>query len=391
MNDPNITMEEYIRLEDEKAQKRGKVFEWETSKYGKIWYDEDVHNLKSVETEFPDIVFNDNLSSNETLYCEPANLYVPSGISFDPKWYYKDGDYTRMLRRPRYEGLQYTDAHIVNFEMRLARIYKREVHRVQVFDFEGLPNLMVEGLRCRMLMEHRDAQGQRMDVDSVNVPYLLARYLRLFASGRNQGDMMSEEIPIIDMAELGRLQLCMELDDTWAWVALGPERQSDAAAGAPEAAKPARTMAQRLARVEEDVHETHRALGEQKEILDILSIRRIHAHDTAYSTDWPVFRYFLQDLAAKKSTKLVKYQSSEILYEEDLQDNHEMKESHIKEVEVTKMVKVKENALDVEIQIISLENVQSRQEAIIKKLSLEEHGVIVAKMKKKRLKMKLIL
>nr|GEW56427.1 hypothetical protein [Tanacetum cinerariifolium] len=29
------------------------------------------------------------------------NLYVPFGISFDPKWHYKDGDCTRMLRRPR--------------------------------------------------------------------------------------------------------------------------------------------------------------------------------------------------------------------------------------------------------------------------------------------------
>ncbi|GKA18820.1 hypothetical protein Tco_0698735 [Tanacetum coccineum] len=56
-----------------------------------------------------------------------------------------------------------------------------------------------------------------------------------------------------------------------------------------------------------------------------------------------------------------------------------------------KMVKVKENALDVKIQIISSENVQSRQETIIKELSLEEHGVIVAKMRKKRLKTKLVL
>nr|GEW29845.1 UBN2 domain-containing protein [Tanacetum cinerariifolium] len=64
--------------------------------------------------------------------------------------------------------------------------------------------------------------------------------------------------------------------------------------------------------------------------------------------------------------------------EEDFQDNHETKESRFQEVEVTKMVKVKENDLDVEIQIISLENVQSHQEAIFKKLSLEEHGVIVA-------------
>ncbi|GJZ08183.1 hypothetical protein Tco_0542466, partial [Tanacetum coccineum] len=35
----------------------------------------------------------------------------------------------------------------------------REVHRVQVFDFRGLPDLMAEGLSARMLMEHRDAQG----------------------------------------------------------------------------------------------------------------------------------------------------------------------------------------------------------------------------------------
>nr|GEY43257.1 hypothetical protein [Tanacetum cinerariifolium] len=59
----------------------------------------------------------------------------------------------------RYEGLQYTDADIVDFETRLARIYRREIHRVWVFDFKGLPDLMAEGLSARMLMKHKDAQG----------------------------------------------------------------------------------------------------------------------------------------------------------------------------------------------------------------------------------------
>ncbi|GKF42128.1 hypothetical protein Tco_0125470 [Tanacetum coccineum] len=59
----------------------------------------------------------------------------------------------------RYEGLQYSDADIVDFEARLARIYRREAHKVQVFDFKGLPDLMAEGLSPRMLMEHKDAQG----------------------------------------------------------------------------------------------------------------------------------------------------------------------------------------------------------------------------------------
>ncbi|GJY10495.1 hypothetical protein Tco_0378680 [Tanacetum coccineum] len=70
MEDQNITMEEYIRLEEEKARRRGKVYNLETAKYGKIWYDKDVHDLRFVETEFPGIVFNDSLTSEETPTCE---------------------------------------------------------------------------------------------------------------------------------------------------------------------------------------------------------------------------------------------------------------------------------------------------------------------------------
>ncbi|GKE26172.1 hypothetical protein Tco_1441556, partial [Tanacetum coccineum] len=61
----------------------------------------------------------------------------------------------------------YTDADIVDFETRLAMIYRREVHRVQVFYFRGLPDLMAEGLSARMLMEHRDAQGVTLGLHTV--------------------------------------------------------------------------------------------------------------------------------------------------------------------------------------------------------------------------------
>ncbi|GJZ03522.1 hypothetical protein Tco_0536797 [Tanacetum coccineum] len=87
MDDPNIAMKEYIRLEEEKAQKCGKEFNWETAKYGRILYDEDVHDLISVENEFPAIIFNDSLTSNETLSCEPTvsslNDEIDCIISFD--------------------------------------------------------------------------------------------------------------------------------------------------------------------------------------------------------------------------------------------------------------------------------------------------------------------
>ncbi|GKF11489.1 hypothetical protein Tco_0049415 [Tanacetum coccineum] len=87
MDDPNITMEEYNRLEEEKARRRGKVYNWETAKYGKIWNNEDVHNLGSVETKFPAIVFNDTLTP-EALLCKPIvsslnNDEIDFRISFE--------------------------------------------------------------------------------------------------------------------------------------------------------------------------------------------------------------------------------------------------------------------------------------------------------------------
>ncbi|GJW17371.1 putative reverse transcriptase domain-containing protein [Tanacetum coccineum] len=106
MDNPNIIMEEYIRLKEEKARKHGKVFNWETAKYGKIWYDEDIHIFRSVETEFPAIAFNDELSSNKTLSCEPTvsslNDEINFRILFDDS---DDEDYTN-----EFPAIVYNDA-----------------------------------------------------------------------------------------------------------------------------------------------------------------------------------------------------------------------------------------------------------------------------------------
>ncbi|GKC71369.1 hypothetical protein Tco_1117252 [Tanacetum coccineum] len=88
MDDPKITMKEYNRLEEEKARRCGKVFNWKTAKYGKIWYDEDVHDLRSIETEFPAIVFDDAFTSEVTHSCEPIvsplnHNKIDFRISFD--------------------------------------------------------------------------------------------------------------------------------------------------------------------------------------------------------------------------------------------------------------------------------------------------------------------
>ncbi|GJZ35576.1 hypothetical protein Tco_0581393, partial [Tanacetum coccineum] len=88
MDDPNITIKEYIRFEEEKAFRRGKMYNWETATYGKIWDNKDVHDLGYVETKFPVIVFNDTLTSEAALSCEPMvsslhNDEIDFRISFD--------------------------------------------------------------------------------------------------------------------------------------------------------------------------------------------------------------------------------------------------------------------------------------------------------------------
>ncbi|GKA91878.1 hypothetical protein Tco_0813803 [Tanacetum coccineum] len=145
--------------------------------------------------------------------------------------------------RIRYEGLQYTDADIADFETRLARIYRREVHRVQVFDFGELPDLMAEGLSTRMLIEHRDAQGQILRryrlLDSVHTGPK-ARDIPHKGDPRARGRSPSyTSIRDLILRLCHRLIACSIARRSQApekaWEALGLERHPDPTTGAPEA------------------------------------------------------------------------------------------------------------------------------------------------------------
>ncbi|GKB20109.1 hypothetical protein Tco_0854032 [Tanacetum coccineum] len=264
MNDPNLTMEEYIQLEEEKARRRGQNFDWKSATYGKVNYFDDIDYFRDFETEFPAIVFDDISMSKTGTPSKPTIWLFHLGIR----------------------------ASVDDFDERLGKIFGREIHRMHVLDF-GVPDkedldaywkaISSEGdflgsspsytaIRDPMLrLCHRliacsiagRSQAHEkvtvtdlfylrgMDVDSVNVPYLLAQYLRKFASGRKHRALISggqfvarldahfgllteqrlqgltvvvRELHVIDMIELGRLQICKEIHDTWDWVALGPER-----------------------------------------------------------------------------------------------------------------------------------------------------------------------
>ncbi|GKB70264.1 hypothetical protein Tco_0931676 [Tanacetum coccineum] len=73
MDDPNITMEEYIRLEEEKAPRHGRTFNWQTATLGKVESYEDKGDcFINFETEFPAIVFDNTLISDTAPLCAPT-------------------------------------------------------------------------------------------------------------------------------------------------------------------------------------------------------------------------------------------------------------------------------------------------------------------------------
>ncbi|GKC22867.1 reverse transcriptase domain-containing protein [Tanacetum coccineum] len=69
---------------------------------------------------------------------------------------------------------------------------------------------------------------------------------------------------------------------------------------------------------------------DKNDLTSKFGIRRIHAHDTAYLKNLTRTRYFLQGLAGKKSTTLVKYLQSGILADEI--NNGESTEQNIRGV-----------------------------------------------------------
>ncbi|GJY47965.1 hypothetical protein Tco_0437921 [Tanacetum coccineum] len=74
MDDPNITMEEYIQLMADKAHKKGQIFDWETATYGKIY--DDIDLFKDFKGDFPAIVYNDALASDPEDSSEPTLIFV---------------------------------------------------------------------------------------------------------------------------------------------------------------------------------------------------------------------------------------------------------------------------------------------------------------------------
>nr|GEU83275.1 hypothetical protein [Tanacetum cinerariifolium] len=97
MDDPNITMEEYIKLQANKAQRRGRTFNWETATYSKVYCD-NLDFFTYFETDYLAIIYNDASTSKQNVSFEPTiSIYnaikaeIDFNISFSDS---DDKDYT---------------------------------------------------------------------------------------------------------------------------------------------------------------------------------------------------------------------------------------------------------------------------------------------------------
>ncbi|GKA34619.1 hypothetical protein Tco_0721048 [Tanacetum coccineum] len=247
-----------------------------------IWYDKDIHDLRSVETEFPvsfddsddedytnefpAIVYNDGQTSKSNLLTElilspqridefdlngetslyeydeeeqnvlyfndlfPFNIIHPDDLKSE-----KDND-DNEIDKIQSSGEQYGVSTRMDTtygsSTALTRIYRREVHRVQVFDFRGLPDLMAEGLSARMLMEHKDAQGADSARQIPNKGNLRDYWIGISSAGDFLGTVPSYttiQDPILMMChrETPRIDMYFppNLPDVSIWAELGEIKQ----------------------------------------------------------------------------------------------------------------------------------------------------------------------
>ncbi|GJX77010.1 hypothetical protein Tco_0323821 [Tanacetum coccineum] len=232
MDDRNITMVVYIRLQTKKAQKNGQTFNWRTATYGKV-YCEDFNSFTNFKADFPAIVYNDALTSN---------------------W--------NVLSEPTVEG--YTEDIVHNFEQRLDTIFGRQLggarrrmiwrqfilelglHTTEEMEDDGFQEHWFGSARAIPdkgdLIDYWAEISFDIDFLGLSPSYIYIKDLvrrlchRLISCsifGRGQAP---EKPLMIDIDELFKLNICVRIRDTWYWVASGPERQQGAAAGAQEGA-----------------------------------------------------------------------------------------------------------------------------------------------------------
>ncbi|GJX59357.1 putative reverse transcriptase domain-containing protein [Tanacetum coccineum] len=208
MDDPNMTMDEYIKLEEEKSRRRGRVFNWRTATYGKI----KVPGSRCI-TE------SDIANFDERFWRDLHQIDTQGEAKRHLSWR------QFILALGLYTGEEMESPGFAGYWR--PPIYYTFDQRSRCRDFA-----------IRMIGRHSIAERSQAP-EKVTMTDLF--YLRGLDVGSILGGLtiISHELFDIDMGELVRLQIYIEVDDTWAWVAMGLESQPDVMAGVPAVAEDA--------------------------------------------------------------------------------------------------------------------------------------------------------
>ncbi|GJV20622.1 hypothetical protein Tco_1369642 [Tanacetum coccineum] len=139
MKDPNITMKEYIKLEEEKARRRGKVYNWETAKYESFneSNDEDYTIIFDKNSFSYEIIFvndlktiqkNDNEKVNMPLFLSPEQTVS----------YFDDLDFIEDFEN-EFPAIVYNDA--LKFKSDSSTELVEISHRINEFDLKNETSL----------------------------------------------------------------------------------------------------------------------------------------------------------------------------------------------------------------------------------------------------------
>nr|GEZ01827.1 hypothetical protein [Tanacetum cinerariifolium] len=191
MEDLNITMEKYIKIEEEKARRQGRTFNWQTTTYGKIeYYENEDDSFTKLKTKYTAIVFDD--TSDSTLmgtYAknrfenENDKINTPSSLSPEPTIGYIDDldffkDFKNEFPSISYNDLMsksdpliepsvkgYDEGIVHSYEQRLEMIWGKAVNRVHVLYFAGLTDGMKQTLGDRLSMVYTGMSDTEMRLD----------------------------------------------------------------------------------------------------------------------------------------------------------------------------------------------------------------------------------
>ncbi|GJW26263.1 hypothetical protein Tco_0040074 [Tanacetum coccineum] len=133
MDDPNITMEEYIRLKEEKARRHGRTFNWQTATFGKVEnYEEEDDCFIDFEIEFPAIVFDNTTLPSEPTICLPTktrdsgndndNMPLSPNPTID---YFDDLDYFKDFKN-EFPAIVYNDGLTSKSDLEIKPISEKE-------------------------------------------------------------------------------------------------------------------------------------------------------------------------------------------------------------------------------------------------------------------------